>query len=129
MNTYHFFCKKCKIKFSVEAESKHTNKLNDEFKRGIRCPKCDEKWGEGKIELEMNVGSVRNDKKSLDQRRKENAERSAMAEAMAIKARAEQGEQMTQISKPKNFQKSKYGGQSESVPKNVIESLKNKFPS
>lgn len=120
MTTFNFECD-CKQKFSIDADTEHSNKLNEEFKRGIRCPKCDEKWGEGKVVQVVPVTG--RSKTDLSKARKSNKAASADAEQKAAQWRTEHPNENVTIERPKGMENSKYGNQTESVPKSVIDSL------
>ncbi len=122
-----FYCKKCSFKFSFESDEGDVLAFSNSLPKGIRCPKCDDKWGDRNSKIEQEVANKIGAVKSLKARRKENAESSRVALEQA-RAYAEQNpqEKQVEISRPSNFEAGRYGNARERVPEKVIESLQEK---
>jgi len=126
MSIYKFKCGKCNIGFSIESEEVSASALKKSLKRGVRCPQCDDEWGNKKSNIieDMGMLPLRNDKKTLESLRKENAERSKMANEAALDfARSNPDGEMVEVSRPSGIRPTEYGQSVERVPKGVIDRI------
>ncbi len=130
MTSHNFHCLKCKQKFSIESKEESSNKVGATLKRGVRCPQCDDKWGDSKskIEIVVPIPASRKPKRSKEEMRKINAEKSAEATKQAAEFSQSHGTEKISIARNKNMGgPSRYGGAVEQVPKNVVDSISGKI--
>jgi hypothetical protein len=124
--TYRFECEKCKFKFSFESELSDINDFKKEM-GGIKCPKCLDVWGEKNAKINHIMAVSRDQKMSKEKLRKANREASIEAEKRASEFRANNPNQNVAVQRSSNMgAPTKYGSAVETVPKNVIDSLKEK---
>ena len=126
MTKHSFKCGKCNLSFSIESEEENVNEMKKSLKRGVRCPKCDDEWGNKDSDIIQDLGMLptRNDKKTKESLRRENAERSSEAQRAALEfARQNPNGEMVEISKPRGMQTTQYGQSVERVPKSVVDRI------
>lgn len=124
MTIHRFNCRECKQKFSFESEHADIKKFKESLKRGVRCPQCDKEWGDPKANIvhdfEPAVSAEDLRKRDL---RKENAERSREASAMAADyARRDAQEERVTINPPKGEK-----GQPIQIKKSTLDSIEQKM--
>jgi len=128
MATHNFNCRKCHFKFSIENDITDINRLKKKLKRGIRCPQCDDEWGEKGSNILHEIPKA-DTVRSLEKLRKSNAEATAFAAQAAAQHMAAVGrEEMVEVRRPKNSTNVGVipGNEVERVPKRVIDSLQYK---
>jgi len=125
MTNHRFKCLKCNLEFSIDSEQADIKKLAKELI--IRCPKCQNKWGEkgAKIEYQMLfVDLTTKTEQRLRAMRKDNIEQSYMAKKAAMEYRQEHPEEFQQVAvQPPRGDRDK---SLLPVNKNVLETIKQK---
>lgn len=126
MTRHNFKCNKCKLTFGFDTELSDINRFKKKLKRGVRCPECDDQWGEpgSNITHELPVPAKTRD---IEKLRRANREASAEANAAAARHMSETGApEMVNVNRPKGGKMvgSVMPGKAvERVPKSVVDSL------
>lgn len=129
--THSFKCEDCSFKFSFVSPEPSVSKFAQEVK--IACPKCQRVWGEkgSKINHEIALAGL-GSSMTQDRRnklRKENVERSILAQRQAAQASADyrRDNPTVKVERKKSMgAPTQYGRAVEEIPKRVIDSLTEK---
>ncbi len=126
MARHDFKCNKCKLTFGFDSDIADINRFKKKLKRGVRCPECDDKWGEVDSNI-TQVLAVSGKARDIEKLRRSNAQASSDAKASAAKYASEVGTpEMVQVKRPKDGKmlgNVMPGKAVESIPKSAIDSL------
>ena len=124
--THSFKCNKCKFRFSFDSKIADINDFAKDM-NGVKCPKCLDVWGEKNSNIEHLIPVAEKRPPSKDKLRKANLEASINAEKRAAEFRASNPNPNVSIQRSGNMgAPTKYGSAVETVPKSVVDSLKEK---